>query len=83
VTPLSRPVPPIPPILSDELIEAVSSLVRAAHSYRSVLFLVAQDNPKAMDVMMKHEDLLHVCDRVINGWRKQLGHDVEDEKGSP
>jgi hypothetical protein len=29
--------------------------------------------------MMEHEDLLQLCDRVINGWRKQLGLDVEDE----
>ena len=80
---MSRPTPPIPPILSNELLEAVSSLVRAADSYRRVLFLVADKNKAAFDAMMKHEDLLHVCDDVINAWRKQLGHDVEDKGGSP
>jgi hypothetical protein len=75
---VSESVPPIPP-LSGELLEAVSSLVRAAHSYRSVLFMVAEDNPKAMETMLKHEDLLNLCDRIINGWQKHLAHDVEDQ----
>jgi hypothetical protein len=76
---MSRAVPPIPPITSEELLEAVSALARAAHSYRGVLFQVVASNEKAFETMMEHEDLLHLCDRVINGWRKQLGQDVEDE----
>lgn len=40
--------PPIPPILDDELLEAVTALVGAAHSYRSVLFLAAEAEPKVL-----------------------------------
>lgn len=74
---MPRSTPPIPPILDGELLEAVSSLVRAADSYRRVLFSVAQNNPDAFAAIMKHEDLLHLSDAVINAWRNQLGHDVE------
>ena len=63
-----------------DLLEALSSLVRAAHFYRSVLFLVADAEPKVFDLIVKHEDLLDLSDAVINAWRKQLGHDVEDDE---
>jgi hypothetical protein len=72
--------PPIPPILDEELLEAVSALVAAAHSYRSVLFLAAKAEPKIFDLMMEHENLLNLSDTVINAWRKQLGLDVDDTK---
>jgi hypothetical protein len=70
---------PVPPILDNDLLEAVSSLVRAADPYRSVLFLVAEENRQVMTTILKHEELLNLCDRVINGWRKQLGQDVEED----
>jgi len=50
--------PPIPPILDEELPEAESALVAAAHSYRRVLFLAAKAEPKVFDLVMKHGDLL-------------------------
>jgi len=76
--------PPIPPILDKVLLEAVSALVGAAHSYRSVLFLAAEAEPKVFDLMMKHESLLTLSDTVINAWREQLGLDVEGAKeGGP
>ena len=81
--PMTAPTPPIPPILDEDLLNAVSALTRAAHGYRSVLFLAAVAEPKIFDLLSKHEDALHLADRVINGWRKQLGHDAEDdEEGS-
>lgn len=68
-----------PPKFNDDYIAAVSSLTHAAHSYRSVLFLVADAvGDKAMEVLAKHEDLLSLSDAVINAWRAQLGHDAED-----
>jgi hypothetical protein len=75
--------PPIPPILDKELLEAVSALVGAAHSYRSVLFLAAEAEPKVFDLMMKHEALLTLSDTAINAWRAQLGLDVGDTKDGP
>jgi hypothetical protein len=51
--------------------------VGAAHSYRSVLFLAAEAEPKVFDLMMKHESLLSVSDTIINAWRGQLGLDSE------
>jgi hypothetical protein len=77
---MSRLIPPIPPILSEDLIEAVSSLTRAAHTMRSVLFLAADDDPKVFDLIMKHEELVQLADDVINAWRQRLGHDVEDDE---
>jgi hypothetical protein len=63
--------------------EAVSALAVAAHSYRSVLFLAAETEPKILDLLVKHEDLLNVSDTVINAWRQQLGLDGEEvEDGS-
>jgi len=75
--------PPIPPILNEELLEAVSALAGAAHSYRSVLFLAAEAEPKVFALMMKHESLLTLSDTVINAWREQLGLDVEGAKDGP
>ncbi len=72
--------PPITPILDEELLEAVSALVGAAHGYRSVLFLAAEAEPKVFDLMMKHESLLTLSDTVINAWREQLGLDDEGAK---
>jgi hypothetical protein len=77
---MSDNFPPIPPILSEELLAVVSALAHAAHSYRSVLFLAADAQPEIIPIMLKHEDLLNLSDRVINAWRKQLGHDIEDEE---
>jgi hypothetical protein len=75
--------PPIPPILDEELLEAVSALASAARSYRSVLFLAAEAEPKVRDLMMKHEDLLNLSDSIINAWCEQLGLDGGDaEDGS-
>jgi hypothetical protein len=74
--------PPIPPITKEDLLMAVSSLTRAALSYRSVLFIVADANPDVFPLILKHEDLLNLADRIINTWRKQLGHDEEDEESS-
>jgi hypothetical protein len=74
--------PPIPPITNEDLLMAVSSLTRAAHSYRSVLFIVADANPDVFPLILNHEDLLNLADRVINTWRKQLGHDDEEDEES-
>ena len=73
-------VPPIPPIVSADLLGAVSCLVRAAATYRSVLFKVVSDHRETFDTMIEHEEVLHLCDLVINGWRKQLDQDIEDEQ---
>jgi hypothetical protein len=44
---------PIPPKFNNDFDAAVSSLTRAAHSYRSVLFLVVDAiGPEAMKVML-------------------------------
>jgi hypothetical protein len=75
--------PPIPPILDEELREAVSALAAAAHSYRSVLFLAADTEPKILELLVMHEDLLKISDSVINAWRQQLGLDVEDVEDGP
>jgi hypothetical protein len=75
--------PPIPPILDIELLEAVSALVGAAHSYRSILFMAAEAEPKVFDLMMKHESLLSISDTIINAWREQLGLDIEGAKDEP
>jgi hypothetical protein len=32
---------------------------------------------RAMETLLKHEDLLNLCDRIINGWRKHLSQDAE------
>jgi hypothetical protein len=73
----------IPPKFNDDYIAAVSSLTHAAHSYRSMLFLVVDAvGDKAIEVMLKHEDLLNLSDAVINAWRAQLGHDTEDGKSA-
>jgi hypothetical protein len=71
--------PPIPPITDPDLLDSVSALTRAAHSYRSVLFLVAEDiGDEVFKHLLKHEDLLDLSDTIINAWRHQLGHDDED-----
>jgi hypothetical protein len=73
--------PSIPPITDPDLLDAVASLTRAAASYRSVLFLVAEDiGDEVFKRLLKHEDLLNLSDAVINAWRQQLGHDVEDDE---
>jgi len=70
-----------PPLFEGDLISAVSALARAAHTYRSVLFLVVEaTGDEAMQAMLKHEDLLHLSDAAINAWRTHLGHDIEDEQ---
>jgi hypothetical protein len=79
--------PPIPPITDPDLIEAVSALTRAADSYRKAFLLLADrllvagggDNEDIRYVLEKGGDALHLSDTVINAWRKQLGHDVEDD----
>jgi hypothetical protein len=74
--------PPIPPITDPDLIEAVSALTRAAHSYHSVLFLVAEDiGDEVFNHLLKHEDLLNLSDAIINAWRQQLGHDNRRRRG--
>jgi hypothetical protein len=40
----------IPPIVSEDLIEAVSSLTRSAHAIRSVL--LAEADPKVFDLIL-------------------------------
>lgn len=75
--------PPIPPIVDPELLEAVSSLVGAADGYRKVLFLAAEADPKVLDLVLRHEDLLHLCDQIIDAWRNQLGPDAEDKEDRP
>jgi hypothetical protein len=37
-----------------------------------VLFAAAEAEPKVFQLLLKHEDLLHLSDAVINAWRKQL-----------
>ena len=82
--------PSIPPITDPELLEAVSALTRAADSYRKAFFLLADrlltagggDNEDFRYVLEKGEDALHLSDAVINAWRQQLGHDVEDDEYS-
>jgi hypothetical protein len=69
----------IPPITDGELLEAVAALTRAADSYRSVLFLVMKAHPETWETVLKHEDLLHLSDAIINTWRRQLGQDDEDK----
>jgi hypothetical protein len=80
---MPRPFPAIPPILATDLLKAVSALVHAAQSYRVVLIAAAAAEPNVSDVMEENEELLGLSDTVINAWRKQLGHDVEDEDGLP
>ena len=80
--------PPIPPITDPELLEAVSALTRAADSYRKAFLLLADrllvagggDNEDFRYVFEKGGDALHLSDAVINAWRRQLGHDVEDSE---
>jgi hypothetical protein len=50
----------------------------AAHRYRSVLFLTVEVEPKILQLLVKHEDLLKISDTVINAWRQQLGLDGEE-----
>ena len=79
--------PPIPPITDPELIEAVSALTGTAETYRKAFLLLAdrllasgRDNEDFRYVLEKGGDALHLSDTVINAWRKQLGHDVEDDE---
>ncbi len=78
--------PPIPPITDPELLEAVSALTRAADSYRKAFLLLShrllsadRGNEDFHYVMSKVEDQLLLSDAIIDAWRKQLGHDDEDE----
>jgi hypothetical protein len=68
----------VPEIESEELLEAVSALTRAADTYRKVLFIVASGNNKIIRKLIKHKDLLTQCDKVINTFRHHLGHDEEN-----
>jgi hypothetical protein len=80
------PAPPIPPITDPELLEAVSALTRSAQSFRKAFFLLSGRLLAAGDG--DDEDLRHVVEEigepliiaplVIDAWRKQLGHDIED-----
>jgi len=68
--------PPIPVIKDDELLHAVSSLVRAAESYKKATFMLLNGTtPK--HIMDNHFDHLQMCETVIDGWCKQLG--IEDD----
>jgi len=59
----------------------VSALARAAHTYRSVLFLVVEaTGDEAMQAMLKHEDLLHLSDAAINAWRTHLATTLKMNK---
>jgi hypothetical protein len=42
-------------------------------------FLVMAQHPETRDLVLEHEDLLQLSDAIINAWRKQLGHDEEDQ----
>jgi hypothetical protein len=73
---MSDVMPPIPPILDQELLQAVSALARSADSLRSLLAHVAWKNPKAIKRLVKHSDRLFICDAIISCWCQQL--DLED-----
>ena len=71
--------PEVPDNTDPELVHSISALTHAAHSYRSVLFLVAEGmGGDAIKRMLVHEDILNLSDAVINAWRHKLGHDVAD-----
>ena len=72
-------MPPIP-IFMGETYEAVSTLARAAATFRQAFMLIGLGRSFA-EVMAEHEDVLLLSDRVVEHWRQHLGHDKEDDPG--
>jgi hypothetical protein len=46
---------------------------------RTTSSVAAEAGPKVFALILKHEDVIQLADAVINAWRQQLGHDVEDD----
>jgi hypothetical protein len=77
--------PSIPPITDPELLEAVSALIRSAQSFRKASFLLSarlltadDEDEDLRSVVEEIGEPLIIAPLVIDAWRKQLGHDIED-----
>ncbi len=79
-------IAPVPPILDQELIDAVSALVRSADAYRVLLFKIADQALAKLDenesashpavvTLVENENVLNLADKVIDALRDQLGID--------
>jgi hypothetical protein len=69
--------PTIPIIEDDDLLDAVSTLTRAACVMRA-LFLHVAEGESAIKLLRKHDVLASLAESVIEKWRQHLGIDVED-----
>jgi len=70
-------LPAIPEIQDEALKNAVSALCRVAGIFHSC-FVSTCEGSDPKDLLAEHQDLLLECEGVLDAWRDNLGHTVDD-----